>query len=151
MSSYRRILAFVALTADAEALVRRAVQLSRLHGASLALVTVVDFVAGYECDRYPVVSGDEMREAIAADVRNQLDRLLTGARGGAEIIVARGHEADAVDHTLRAWRPDLVLVAQGADHGVPARGASGFDLLTVGSGGWQNVAGRLINALAASL
>ncbi|MFO1283918.1 MAG: universal stress protein [Burkholderiales bacterium] len=151
MSGYRRVLAFVTVTVDAEAVVRRAVRMARLHGASLALATVADVVPGFECDRYPVTSGDELKRAIAADLRARLDRLLVDAQGAGEIIVVCGETRDAVAHTLRSWRPDLVVVAGRADHGVPTVANGRFDALTVGEPGRPGYAGRMWNALASML
>lgn len=153
MRSYRRVLALVAITADSEAVARRAAQLSRFHGAALALAAVVDYASGFECDHVPFMTPEQMREAIVGDVRGNLDRLLAGIEydGGCEIIVACGGERDLVGQLTRSWRPDLVVVGSRAPHGMDRNVAkTPYDVLIV-QNGRQGFTGRLINALAASL
>ena len=151
MQRYRRVLAFVTVAVDAPAVVSRAAQLARLHASELALAAVVDIVPGFECDRYPVVTGDELRREIATDVRARLERLLADARGAGEILVACGEESEAVTHVLRSWRPDLVVVSRRADHGVTSHARAGHDVLAVGGDEHPGFAGRLMNALASML
>lgn len=152
MRHYRRIIAFIDIGPEAATTSQRAIQMARLHGAALALAGVVDFVPGYECDRYPVVSGDEMRLAIRADVQRQLDKLLKDASASGEVIVACGGVGEVVTRTLASWRPDLVIVGRRSrlplDPGVVA---GGYDILTVGDPGWKGIAGRMIQALASAL
>lgn len=153
MRSYRRVLALVAITADSEAVARRAVQLSRFHGATLALAAVVDYAPGFECDHVPFKTPEQMRQAIVRDVRGKLDRLLSSIEydGGCEIIVACGGERDLIGQLTRSWRPDLVLVGSLAPHGMDKNVAkTPYDVLIV-QNGRRSFAGRLINALAASL
>lgn len=152
MRTYRRVLAVVALNADAEAVAARAVQLSRFFDATLALATVVDYQSGFECDHAPCLTPRQMREAILEDVREKMERLAAGVgAGNAEIIVACDREAAAVADLTRSWRPDLVLAASSADHGLTAHqaGTTAYDVLMVGAGK-PGFAGRLINALTAA-
>lgn len=153
MRSYRRVLALVAITADSEAVARRAAQLSRFHGATLALAAVVDYAPGFESDHVPFMTPEQMRKAIVGDVRGKLDRLLAGIEydGGCEIIVACGGERDLVGQLTRSWLPDLVVVGSRAPHGMDRNVAkTPYDVLIV-QNGRQGFTGRLINALAASL
>ncbi len=152
MSDYKRILALVAFNSDSEAVARRAVQLSRSYGATLALAAVVDYTPGFESDHVPFLTPGEMRQAIVRDMREKLDQIMTkiGA-GGCEIIVGCGSEKEVVSELTSSWRPDLVLVGSHARHGLDQNGErAAYDVLTI-----QNkrpgFAGRMINALAAAL
>jgi hypothetical protein len=153
MRSYRRVLALVTVTADGEAVARRAVQLARFHRATLALAAVVDYTPGLECDHAPFMTPEQMRHTIVRDVRGKLDRLASNIEhdGGCEIIVACSRERDLVGQLIRSWRPDIVLVGSRAPHGIDKNvGKTPFDVLIV-QNGRQSFTGRLINALAASL
>ena len=75
MSTYKRILALIALNSDSAAVARRAVQLSRAYGATLALAAVVDYTPGFESDHVPFLTPGEMRQAIVRDLREKLDRM----------------------------------------------------------------------------
>ena len=145
MSAYRRVLALVALNADAENVARRAAEMARFHGAALALAAVVDYVPGFESDHLPFKTPAQMRAAICADVRTKLDALVAG---GGEVIVAAGSEAESVAAIFRSWQPDLVLVSARARHGLAADvQRQPFDLLLVQTQR-QGYVGRLINALS---
>ncbi|OHC61597.1 MAG: hypothetical protein A2045_09945 [Rhodocyclales bacterium GWA2_65_20] len=155
MTTYRRVLALVALNADAEAVATRALQLSRSYNATLALAAVVDYSPGFECDHVPFMTPGQLRQATIRDVTEKLDALVDsiGARG-AEIIVAGGREKEAIDDIARSWRPDLVLVGARAPHGLDrvadkAARALPYDVLIVQNGRPSRV-GRLINALSAA-
>lgn len=155
MTTYRRVLALVALNGDAEAVAARALQLSRSYNATLALAAVVDYSPGFECDHVPFMTPAQLRQATIRDVTERLDALVNniGARG-AEIIVAGGREQEAIDDIARSWQPDLVLVGARAPHGLdrvadkPGR-ALPYDVLIVQNGRPSRV-GRLINALSAA-
>ena len=155
MRTYHRILALVALNADAEAVAVRALQMSRSYNATLALAAVVDYRPGYECDHMPFMTPEQLRLATIKDVTEKLDELVDkiGA-GGAEIIVAGGRENEAVADIASSWRPDLVLVGARAPHGLdgvavkPVRPLP-YDVLIVQNGRPSKV-GRLINALSAA-
>ncbi len=152
MSSYKRILALVALNSDSAAVAKRAVQLSRAYGATLALAAVVDYTPGFESDHVPFLTPGEMRLAIVRDMREKLDQMMTevGA-GGCEIIVGCGGEEEVVSELTGSWRPDLVLVGSHARHGLEQNGArAAYDVLTIQSAR-PSFAGRMINALAAAL
>ena len=152
MSTYKRILALVAFNSDSAAVARRAVQLSRAYGATLALAAVVDYTPGFESDHAPFLTPGEMRQAIVRDLREKLDQMTTEAGAdGCEIIVACGSEKEVVSELTDSWRPDLVLVGSNARHGLDQnRARAAYDVLTI-----QNIrpsfAGRMINALAAAL
>lgn len=153
MRSYRRILALVSTHADSEAVARRAVQLARFHGATLALAAVVDYTPGFDSDHVPFMTPRQVREALLRDVRGRLERLLSGieCEGGREVIVACGEERDVVAELTRSWAPDLVLVGSRAKHGMDRiAGHAPYDVLIV-QNGRQGFAGRLVNALAAPL
>lgn len=158
MRSYRRVLALVEIRPESEAVARRAAQLARFYGATLALAAVVDYTPGLECDHVPFKTPGEMREAIARDLRGKLDHLADGiGAAGSEIIVVSGKMAQAVEDIAGSWRPDLVLVGSKAPHGLdrPAANAAKtgerpYDVLIV-QNGRTGFAGRLIHALAASL
>jgi len=152
MSTYKRILALVAFNGDSEAVARRAVQLARSYGATLALAAVVDYTAGFESDHVPFLTPGEMRLAIARDLREKLDQMMTevGA-GGCEIIVGCGSEKEVVAELTGSWRPDLVLVGSHARHGLEQNGErAAYDVLTIQIKR-PSFAGRMINALAAAL
>jgi len=152
MGTYKRILALVAFDSDAAAVAKRAVQLSRSYGATLALAAVVDYTAGFESDHVPFLTPDEMRQAIARDMREKLDRMMAevGA-AGCEIIVGCGSEQKVVAEITRSWRPDLVLVGSHARHGLEQNGErTAYDVL-ITQNGRPSFAGRIINALAAAL
>lgn len=152
MSTYKRILALVALNSDSAAVARRAVQLSRAYGATLALASVVDYTPGFESDHVPFLTPGEMRQSIVRDMRERLDQMMTeiGA-GGCEIIVGCGSEKEIVSELTRSWRPDLVLVGSNARHGLDQGGArAAYDVLTI-QNNRPGFAGRMINALAAAL
>lgn len=162
MRSYRRILALVAVNADSEAVARRAVQLARTYGAALGLAAVVDYPPGNECSHVPFLTPRQMRQAMVRDMRGKLDRLASaiGYEGGCEIIVAGegerafhgvSHERQLVAQLTGSWGPDLVLVGSRATHGLDRDvGKTPYDVLIV-QNGRQSFAGRLVNALAASL
>ena len=152
MSTYKRILALVAFNSDSAAVAKRAVQLSRTYGATLALASVVDYTPGFESDHVPFLTPGEMRLAIVRDVREKLDQMMTeiGA-GGCEIIVGCGSEHEAVCELTRSWRPDLVLVGSHARQGLERNGErAAYDVLTI-QNKRPSFAGRMINALAAAL
>ena len=152
MSTYKRILALVAFNSGSEAVARRAVQLARSYGATLALAAVVDYTAGFESDHVPFLTPGEMRLAIARDLREKLDQMMTevGA-GGCEIIVGCGSEKEVVAELTGSWRPDLVLVGSHARHGLEQNGErAAYDVLTIQIKR-PSFAGRMINALAAAL
>lgn len=152
MSTYKRILALVALNGDSAAVAKRAVQLSRAYGATLALASVVDYTPGFESDHVPFLTPGEMRQFIVRDLREKLDQMMTeiGA-GGCEIIVGCGSEKEVVSELTRSWRPDLVLVGSHARHGLDQNGArAAYDVLTI-QNNRPGFAGRMINALAAAL
>lgn len=152
MSTYKRILALVAFNGDSAAVAKRAVQLSRSYGATLALAAVVDYTPGFESDHVPFLTPDEMRQAIVRDVREKLDQMMTEAgAGGCEIIVGCGSEREVVSELTRSWRPDLVLVGSSARHGLEQNGErTTYDVLITQTGR-PSFAGRMINALAAAL
>lgn len=152
MSTYKRILALVAFNSDSAGVARRAVQLSRSYGATLALATVVDYTPGFESDHIPFLTPGEMRQAIVRDMREKLDHMMmeVGA-GGCEIIVGCGSEKEVVSELTCSWRPDLVLVGSDARHGLEQNGErAAYDVLTIQSNR-PSVVGRMINALAAAL
>ena len=152
MSTYKRILALVAFNSDSAAVARRAVQLARSYGATLALAAVVDYTPGFESDHVPFLTPGEMRLAIARDLREKLDQMMTevGA-GGCEIIVGCGSEKEVVAELTGSWRPDLVLVGSHARHGLEQNGErAAYDVLTI-QNSRPSFAGRMINALATAL
>lgn len=152
MSTYKRILALVAFNSDSATVARRAVQLSRSYGSTLALAAVVDYTPGFECDHVPFPTPGEMRQAIVRDMREKLEQMMTevGA-GGCEIIVGCGSEPEVVSELTRSWHPDLVLVGSHARHGLEQNDArAAYDVLTIQSNR-PSFAGRMINALAAAL
>ncbi len=155
MSSYRRVLALLALNADPEAVAARALQLSRFYNATLALAAVVDTEHNYDCDHVPFMTPAEWLKATSRDVAARLDELAAriGAQG-AEVIVAGGREREVVADIARSWRPDLLLVGSRAPHGLDrideqARRALPYDVLLVQTGRPGRL-GRLVNALAAA-
>ncbi len=152
MSTYKRILALVALNSDSATVAKRAVQLSRAYGATLALAAVVDYTPGFESDHVPFLTPDEMRQAIVRDMRERLQQMMTDVgAGGCEIIVGCGSEREVVSELTRSWRPDLVLVGSHARHGLEHRGErAAYDVL-ITQNGRPGFAGRMINALAAAL
>ncbi len=152
MSTYKRILALVALNSDSATVARRAVQMARSYGATLALAAVVDYTPGFESDHVPFLTPDEMRQATVRDMRERLQQMMTevGA-GGCEIIVGCGGEQEVVAELTRSWRPDLVLVGMHARHGLERNSErAAYDVLTIQSNR-PSFAGRMINALAAAL
>ena len=152
MSTYKRILALVALNSDSATVARRAVQMARSYGATLALAAVVDYTPGFESDHVPFLTPDEMRQATVRDMRERLQQMMTevGA-GGCEIIVGCGSEQEVVAELTRSWRPDLVLVGMHARHGLERNSErAAYDVLTIQSNR-PSFAGRMINALAAAL
>ncbi len=152
MSTYKRILALVALNSDSAAVAKRAVQLSRSYGATLALASVVDYTPGFESDHVPFLTPEEMRQATARDLRERLQQMMTDVgAGGCEIIVGCGSEHEVVSELTRSWRPDLVLVSSHARHGLERNSErAAYDVLTIQSNR-PSFAGRMINALAAAL
>ncbi|MEK7362154.1 MAG: universal stress protein [Pseudomonadota bacterium] len=152
MSTYKRILALVAMNGDSAFVAKRAVQLSRSYGATLALAAVVDYTPGFESDHVPFLTPGEMRLAIVRDMREKLDQMITEVGAdGCEIIVGCGSEKQVVSELTGSWRPDLVLVGSLARHGLAQNGERAtYDVLTIQSSR-PSVAGRMINALAAAL
>ena len=149
MSTYRRVLALVSLNADAAAVAKRAAEMARFHGATLALASVVDYSPGFECDHVPFKTPAQLRQAIVDDVAGKLDAIVTGV-GGGEVIVAAAKESQAVEDIARSWHPDLVLVSARATHGLDhqeRQSSQPFDLLIV-QPQRQGYVGRLINALS---
>jgi nucleotide-binding universal stress UspA family protein len=158
MPAYRRIIALIEPRPGGEAVVRRALQTARFHGAALAIAGIVDYSPGFESDHVPFLTPTQMTDAICADVRERLGEILTRAGGGsAEIIVARGSRDDAVADILGSWKPDLVLVGRRAPHGLDkpdsrlARDAAlPFDVLFVQNEP-RSFAGRMVQAIYASI
>lgn len=154
MSNYRRILALVAVNSDSLAVAQRALQMSRIYGATLALATVIDASPDIESDRVVLLSANEMRQAHMLDVKEKLQQMTIaiGCEGGCEIIVCRGSEAKVVAELTSSWRPDLVLVDARTPYGTEqdCRENPAYDVLLV-QNGRPGFAGRMINALAATL
>ena len=158
MPAYRRVIALVEPRPHGDAVVRRALQLARFHGAALALAAVVDYAPGFESDHVPFLTPKAMTDAICADVRKRLGEMLARAGGsGAEIIVAAGSRDDAVEDILGSWKPDLVLVGRRAPHGLdkpgsrlPRHDGLPCDVLFVQNepGGFV---GRMVQAIYASI
>lgn len=152
MSSYRRILAILDFSSQAEAVARRGLQIARAHGASLGLATVIDYTpgeAGEDC--YPAISPQRQRQQIEEDVSGKLQRLAEriGA-AGAEVITASGSRRQAAAELAQSWRPDLVVVGAYARHGLePGQSDTPFDLLTL-QVDRPSLGGRVIRALAAA-
>ncbi len=154
MSKYRRILALVAVNRDSLAVAQRALQLSRVYGATLALAAVIDSSPGSETDPAGLLSANELQQAHMHDVKEKLERMSfeIGCDGGCEIIVCRGSPAMVLAELTRSWRPDLVLLDGRAPCGIEQdfRANSAYDILLV-QNGRLGFAGRMINALAATL
>ena len=153
MSKYKRMLALVAVNRDSQTVAQRALQLSRVHGATLALAAVVDVKRGIKSDRVEFIRTDAAQPAQMRGVRTQLEQMMVeiGCDGGCEIIVCRGGMANVVAELTSSWRPDLVLVDAHASHGIEADRANfAYDVLLVQSSR-QGFAGRMINAIAATL
>lgn len=159
MAIYRRILALADISANGEAVARRAAQMALAHNATLAVAALVDYTPGFECDHIPFRTPQEMREAIARDVAGKLDDMVARiGLGGAEVIVAGGDAEKAGADLVRSWRPDLVLVGSHAPHGLDAPprslvrrdGRLPFDVLIVQMGK-PSFTGRLIQALSAAI
>ena len=150
MTAYRRVLALVALNADAEAVAQRAAEMARFHGATLALASIVDYSPGFEADHVPFKTPAELRQAIVADVGGKLDAIVARV-GGGEVIVAAAKESEALEDLARSWQPDLVLVSARATHGLDGReqrqSRLPFDVLIV-QPQRRGYVGRLINALS---
>ena len=153
MSNYRRILALVAVKSDSLAVAQRALQMSRIHGATLALATVIDASPNIESDRVELLSADEMRQAHMRDVKEKLQQMTIaiGCDRGCEIIVCRGSQAKVVAELTSSWRPDLVLVDVRAPHRTEQDYCAkpAYDILLV-QNARPGFAGRMINALAAT-
>lgn len=154
MSNYRRILALVAVDSDSLAVAQRALQMARIHGATLALATVIDASPDIEADRAEPLSVNEMHEAQMRNIKEKLQQMTNaiGCDRGCEIIVCRGSQAKVVAELTSSWRPDLVLVDIRAPHRTEHDyGAnSAYDILLV-QNARPGFAGRMINALAAGL
>lgn len=155
MSSYRRVLALLALNAEPETVAARALQLSRIYNATLALAAVVDDSHNYNCDHVPFMTHEQWLKATSRDVAARLDALAAeiGAHG-AEIIVAGGREREVVADIARSWRPDLLLVGSQAAHGLDriddgAKRSLPYDTLIVQTARPGRL-GRLVNALSAA-
>ena len=149
MSAYRRVLALLSLNADAEAVAKRAAEMARFHGATLALASIVDYSPGFEVDHVPFKTPGEMRQAIVDDVAGKVDAI-AAKFGGGEVIVAAAKECEAVQDIARSWQPDLILVSARATHGLDGKGPQAklpFDVLIV-QPQRQGYVGRLINALS---
>lgn len=154
MSKYRRILALVAVNRESLSVAQRALQLSRVYGATLALATVIDPSPGSETDRIGLLSTNGPQQAHMRNVKEKLERMSVeiGCDGGCEIIVCRGSPVMVLSELTRSWRPDLVLVDGRAPCGMEqdCRGNPAYDILLV-QNGRLGFAGRMINALAATL
>ena len=152
MSAYKRILALISLNSDSATVAKRAVQLSRSYGATLALASVFDYTPGFESDHVPFLTPEEMRQASVRDMRERLQQMMTEAgAGGCEIIVGCGSEKEVVSELTGSWRPDLVLVGSNARHGLDQNGErAAYDVLTI-QNNRSSFVGRMINALAAAL
>lgn len=155
MSNYRRILALVAVNSDSIAVAQRALQMSRIYGATFALATVIDASSDIESDRVELVSANkELQQAQMRGVKEKLQQITVaiGCDGGCEIIVCHGRQAKVVAELTSSWRPDLVLV----DARAPLRTEQdycanpAYDVLLV-QNGRPGFGGRMINALAAPL
>lgn len=154
MRTYRRILAFIDISADHKAVADRAAQLSRHYGADVALASVVDLRPGFDCDHVPFLTPRQLQKATAADVGKRVEAVADAAGlPAAEIIVGSGGEADTAAEIANSWQPDLVLVGADAPHGfdaaAPEKRGGAYDVLIVQTGK-PGFAGRLINALAAA-
>lgn len=154
MSKYRRILALVAVNRENQAVAQRAMQLSRVYGATLALATVIDSSPASESDRNELPSANASQQAHLRDVKEKLEQMALeiGCDGGCEIIVCCGTAAKVVAELTSSWRPDLVLVDARAPCGTEqdCRENPAYDVLLV-QNGRPGFAGRMINALAATL
>jgi CheY-like chemotaxis protein len=152
MSNYRRILALVEPGSQAEAVVRRAFQLARLHGAAFALAAVADYTPGEECeDSFPVTTPAAMRSAITKDVGAKLQVLADriGA-AGAEVIAVTGPRRSAAADLLGSWQPDLVVLDSRMQRRLEGMAGQGrFDMLAV-QPERQGFGGRLVQALASA-
>lgn len=150
MRTYRRILAFIDISAAHQAVADRAAQLSQNYGADLALAAVVNLHPGYEADHAPCMTPNQLRQATMDDLGKRLEGLADGAGvPAAEIIIGSGSEADTAAEIANSWRPDLVLVGADSPHGFDAATGTDFDVLVVKTGK-PSFAGRIINALAAA-
>ena len=153
MGKYRRILALVASNTESTAVARRAVQLSRFYGATLAMATVVDASPDLKSNLAPLRTADEVRRARVQDMRCKLEAMMTeiGFDGGCEIIVGCGSETELVADLTCSWRPDLVLIDSRARHSLEQNNErSDYDVLTV-QYSRPSFPVRMVNALAAAL
>jgi nucleotide-binding universal stress UspA family protein len=151
MRTYRRILAFLDISADHKAVAKRATHLSRHYGADLALAAVVSYRPGFEGDHAPFMTPRQWQQATGEDMARRLEAAAEEAgAGGAEIIIGSGGEKETAAEIARSWRADLVLVGADALHGFDNVSHPAHDVLIVQTGK-QSFAGRVIDALAAAL
>lgn len=154
MSNYRRILALVAVNTDSLAVAQRALQMARIHSATLSLATVIDAGSDIESARVDPSTANEMHQAHMRDVKEKLQQMTVaiGCDHGCEIIVCRGRQAKVVAELTSSWRPDLVLVDARATYCTEQDYWTNpdYDILLV-QNSRPSFAGRMINALAAKL
>jgi len=152
MSKYQRILALVDSSADSFAVAQRALQMSRIHGATLALATVIDATSDVQTEAEGSLQAHGLLQSHMSDVKEKLLQMsiAISCDRGCEIIVCHGSQAKAVTQLTNSWRPDLVLVDASASHRTEHDyfEMQAYDVLLV-QNGRPDFATQLINALAA--
>ncbi len=133
MEAYRRILVPVDLNANTELVLHRAWRLARRFDAELLAVHVVDYHAGFESDHISSLTGPQLNAALAKEAEKRLRAVLDriGARE-VEVRAVVGEPKKVCREFAAAWRPDLVVVAANATHGLRERRQElSFDVLIV--------------------
>lgn len=145
MTNYRRILAPIELNVKGEAIIRRAQDVARAFEAQLVVVNAVHHDCGLESDHVPFLTPQQMLAQIVKDMQQRLEQLLlrVGA-SGAKGCILPGKPEKVIPAFAQEWRPDLIVLAEGAGYGLQGRhtifgisspAKSSWDLLTVQTGG----------------
>jgi len=119
MTNYRRILAPIELNRQGEQIVRRAHHMARALDAQLVVVHAVYHHTGFESDHVPFMTPQQLLRQIVAQMQERLEQLLRRA-GAAEVTgrVLAGKAVKILPEFAWEWRPDLIVLADGADYGL---------------------------------
>lgn len=112
--SIERIVAALALEADADPVAERAFQLARMHGAHLTLVHVLENLILVEDDVAAWSALAMLRRTLEDSARERIEHLLTGRDcPDVEIIIDHGRAHERIEAIADAQKADLLVIGPG--------------------------------------